>query len=90
MLKDEYLKVSILKVQIRKALTGITNRLTVLETGHVHSSPTANREEEVEGGDGDGLHREIDAGYSFSDEESREWRPNSLALSDTTPLPVIP
>ena len=91
MLKDEYLKVSILKVQIRKALTGITNRLTALETGHVHSTPTANREqEEVEGGGGDGLHMEIDAGSSFLDEESREWRPNRLALTDTTPLPVIP
>ena len=80
--------------QILKALTGITNRLTALEAGHVHSPPAPNREEEeeeeIEGGCGDDLHMEIDAGSSFSDEESREWRPNSLALSDTTPLHATP
>ena len=32
--------------QILKALTGITNRLTALEAGHVHSPPAPNREEE--------------------------------------------
>ena len=53
--------------QILKALTGITNRLTALEAGHVHSSPAPNREEEeeeeekIEGGCGDDLHMEIDS-----------------------------